>query len=123
MKFHCFSCEANDSLAEMEKGRHCSAGVFPFGSLRKEQEKREEGETQWQFGGFLADPRIPQIRLCVLGEVREGTRRESGKHPNVPLMAAGLALVTYSSVSGGRRLEAIFIVLRIKEAKIDTRAF
>lgn len=55
MKCHCSSCEANGSLAEMEQGRHYSAGVFPFGSPRKKQ--RQTGRrAQWRFGGSSQIP-------------------------------------------------------------------
>lgn len=44
MKFHSFSREASDSLAEMEQGGHCGAGsVLPLGSVEQSGEKEKGG--------------------------------------------------------------------------------
>lgn len=42
------------------------------------------------FGGLLADSCIPP-NPTPCAEKGERTRRESGKYPNVPLMAVGLS--------------------------------
>lgn len=115
MKFHSFSCEANDSLAEMEQGRHCSAGVLPLGSLRKEQRRRGR-RAQWQFGGSSHDCRIPQIRLAEVSENEAGIweasqRSFDGCWP--------VSLITYSSVSGVKRTEVFFFNFCLVDAKVN----
>lgn len=70
MKFHCFSCEASESLAETEEG---SATAQAFPRLARPEKSREQRgrRAQWRFGGSPRRCRIPQIRLRAQRSERE----------------------------------------------------
>lgn len=67
MKFHCFSCDASESLAETEEGS-ATAQAFPRLARREKSREREGGEHNGGSGARRAVAAFPKSD-CALREV------------------------------------------------------